>query len=135
MDLEKTMGYDFLMRDGAKVLQKTLTAANGQVIDADIQRDLDQLMKDMATGIQLGKGQFKETVGLIRLVGYLKEMSGVVGKLPAFGFEFKADESGKMVMVFRPDSLDSGLESSEPNNPRPATGMAKVDSARQTEAA
>jgi hypothetical protein len=45
MELDKTTGYDSWRRDGAKVLRKTLLAADHKMIDGNIQRDLDQLIR------------------------------------------------------------------------------------------
>jgi hypothetical protein len=109
MDLSKTMGYDVLRRDGAKALQKTLTAANGGLIDGVIQRDLEQLVNEMAKGINLGGGKFTETAGLVRLVGYLQELSKVAGRMPAFGFTFQVGEDGTLSIIFDPKRLDPGL--------------------------
>lgn len=121
MDLSKTMGFDALRRDGAKALQKTLLAADGNLIDGDIQRDLDQLINEMAKGIQLGGGKMTETMGLVRLVGYLQEASKVIGMLPAFGFSFQINDNGTLSMTFDPKRLDPALG-------RPPVGLEKVES-------
>lgn len=105
-DLTKTMGYDVLRRDGARVLQKTLLAADREMIDGDIQRDLDQLMVEVTKGIRLGGGKMGETVGLVRLVGYLQEMSLVIGMLPAFGFSFRTKDDDTLQLVFDPRRLE-----------------------------
>lgn len=122
MDLSKTMGFDALRRDGAKALQKTLLAADGNLIDGDIQRDLDQLINEMAKGIQLGGGRMIETMGLVRLVGYLQEASKVIGMLPAFGFSFQINDDGTLAMTFDPKRLDPALGRSSP------VGLEKVGS-------
>lgn len=116
LDLSKTPMYDQMRRDGAKALQRTLMGAHGQIIDGDIQRDLDQLMKDAAKGIHLGGGQFKETVGLVRLVGYMQELSRLFGMVPAFGFKFQTDELGRFSMSFDPrvfEQMARGAESGD----------------------
>jgi hypothetical protein len=118
MELDKTMGYDVLRKDGASALHKTLLSARGGMIDGDIQRDLDQLMQSMAKGIHLGGGKISETVGIVRLVGYLQELSVVVGMLPAFGFSFQLDDLGKLTMNFNPKALDPSLA--------PAQGLGRV---------
>jgi hypothetical protein len=123
MDLSKTMGYDVLCRDGAKVLKKTLLAADRELTDGDIQRDLDQLVNEMAKGIHLGGGKMTETMGLVRLVGYLQEMAKVLCMLPAFGFSFQTDDCGRLAMVFDPRRL--GLDSVPA---QPPAGLAKVGS-------
>ena len=123
MDLSKTMGYDALRRDGAKALQKTLLAADRELIDGDIQRDLDQLISEMAKGIRLGGGKMTETMGVVRLVGYLQEMSKVLGMLPAFGFSFQTNADGTLAMVFDPRRLDSA-----PTPALPPVGLEKVGS-------
>jgi hypothetical protein len=107
-DLSKTVGYDVLRKDGAKALHKTLLKADKAMIDGDIQRDLDQLMAEMAKGIALGGGKIMETAGLVRLVGYLQELSLVVGMMPAFGFTFR-EELGKLIVGFEPKRLDPSL--------------------------
>lgn len=121
MDLSKTMSYDVLRRDGVKALHKTLLAADSEMIDGKIQRDLDQLINGMAQGIKLGKGSFVETAELVRLVGYLQEMSKVLGMMPAFGFSFQINDDGTLAMVFDPRRLDPTLG-------RPTVGLERVES-------
>lgn len=121
IDLSKTVAFDAFRLDGAKVLRKTLLAADRELIDGDIQRDLDQLINEMARGIHLGGGKMSETMGLVRLVGYLQEMSKVLGRLPAFGFSFQINEDGTLTMVFDPRRLDSALAPA-----LPPVGLEKV---------
>jgi len=109
VDMSKTMAYDALRRDGAKALKKTLVAADRNLIDGDIQRDLNQLLSEMGKGIQLGGGMMTETMGLVRLVGYIQEMSNVLGRLPAFGFSFQVSEDGNLIINFDPKRLDPAL--------------------------
>ena len=118
MELNKTVGYDLMRKDGAKVLHKTLLKSHGQMIDEDIRQDLDYLMNEMAKGITLGSGKLAETVGLVRLVGYLQELSAVIGAMPAFGFTFHITDAGTLSIVFDPKRLDSGP---------PGIGMARLD--------
>lgn len=122
LDLSKTMGFDALRRDGAKALRKTLLAADRQLIDGDTQRDLDQLINEMARRIRLGGGRMTETMGLVRLVGYLQELSTVLGMLPAFGFSFQINDDGTLAMVFDPRRLDSAPAA------LPPVGLERVES-------
>ena len=142
MDLSKTLYYDSLRRDGASVLKKTLTGANGQEVIGEIARDVEQMLNGMAKGIHLGKGQFTETADLVRLIGYIQEVAKVVGVLPIFGFDFRVNEfdldtgkSNELVISFNPTKLDPELgrrspaaTTTDPALSRAPVGLEKVGS-------
>ncbi len=128
VQLDKTAAFDLLRQTGADALHKTLVAAGAKPIDAQIRQDLDQLLAEAVKGIELAGGTVKETIGLVRLVGYLHELAFVAGLLPALGVRFTTylTPSGNTELRFRV----AGAKPAEPEDASPAKTTA-ADIARQ----
>lgn len=102
IDLNKTLGYDMARRAGIDALHKTLAAATGANVGEKIATDLTAMTSQAVNTLLKDPTKPGATLPMAQLVGYLGELSALVGKL-AEGrrFEVTKDHLGDTAVTVK----------------------------------
>ena len=81
IDLNKTLGFETASRAGVDALHKTLAATTGANVGAKIANDLTAMTSQAINTLLKDPAKPGATLPMAQLVGYLGELSALVGKL------------------------------------------------------
>ena len=102
IDLNKTLGYETASRAGIDALHKTLAAATGANVGGKIANDLTAMISQAVNTLLKDPAKPGATLPMAQLVGYLGELSALVGKLAeGRGFEVTRDHLGDTAVTVK----------------------------------